>query len=40
MEADRGCERDVEHRINKGFRVSGALKSVLRNRGLGIKSKQ
>ena len=34
--ADGGCERDVVHRINEGYRASGALKSVLSNRGLGI----
>ena len=34
--ADGGCERDVIHRMNEGGRAWGALKSVLRNRGLGI----
>ena len=32
--ADGGCERDVVHRMNEGYRACGALKSVLR--GLGI----
>ena len=38
--ADGGCERDVVHRINEGYRAWGALKSVLSNRGLGIKAKK
>ena len=37
---DGGCERDVVHRINEGYRAWGALKSVLSNRGLGIKAKK
>ena len=40
MAADEGCERDVVHRMNEGYRVWGALKSVLSNRGLGIKAKK
>ena len=36
--ADGGCERDVVHRINEGCRAWEALKSVLSNRGLGIKT--
>ena len=39
MAADGGCERDVVHRMNEGCRAWGALKSVLSNRGLGIKAK-
>ena len=35
-----GCERDVIHRMNKGYRVWGAIKSMLSNRGLGIKAKK
>ena len=35
--ADGGCERDVVHRMNEGYRARGALKSVPSNRGLGIK---
>ena len=35
-----GCERDVVHRMNDGYRAWGALKSVLSNRGLGIKAKK
>ena len=38
--ADRGCERDVIHRMNEGYRAWGALKSVPSNRGLGIKAKK
>ena len=37
VEADGGCERDVVHRMNEGYRAWGALKSVLSNRGLGIR---
>ena len=40
MAADGGCERDVVHRMNKGYRAWGALKSVMSNRGLGIKAKK
>ena len=36
--AEGGCERDVVHRINEGYRALGALKTVLSNRGLGIKA--
>ena len=38
--SDQGCEEDVVHRMNEGYRVWGALKSVLSNRGLGIKAKK
>ena len=38
--ADGGCERDVVHRMNEGYRVWGALKSVLSYRGLRIKAKK
>ena len=31
---------DVVHRMNEGYRAWGALKSVLSNRGLGIKAKK
>ena len=37
--ADEGCERYVVHRKNEGQRVWGALKSVLSNRGLGIRTR-
>ena len=36
--ADGGCERDVVHRKNEGYRACGAQKRVLTNRGLGIKA--
>ena len=36
---DRGCERDVVHRINEGYRAWIVLKSVVNNRGLGINAK-
>ena len=35
--ADGGREMDVVHRMNEGYRAWGTLKSVLSNRGLGIK---
>ena len=38
--ADGGCERDVGHRMNEGYRAWRALTSVLSNRGLGIKAKK
>ena len=38
--ADGGCVKDVVHRMNEGYRAWGALKSVLSNRGLGIKAKK
>ena len=42
MGADGGCERDVTlvHRLNEGYRAWGPLKSVLSNKGLGIKAKE
>ena len=40
MAADGGCERDVVHRMNEGYRAWGALKSVLSNRGLRITAKK
>ena len=40
MAADGGCERDMVHRMNEGYRAWGALKSVLINRGLVIKAKK
>ena len=38
--ADGGCERDVLHRMNERYRAWRALKSILSNRGLGIKAKK
>ena len=40
MAADGGCERDVVHRMNEGYRAWGALKNVLSKRGLGKKAKK
>ena len=40
VEAGGGCERDVVHRKNEGYKAWGALKRVLSNRGLGIKAKK
>ena len=37
--ADGGCERNVVHRMNEGYRARGVLKSVLSNRRLGVKAK-
>ena len=37
--ADGGCERDVIQRMNEGYRAWRVLKSVLSNKGLGIKAK-
>ena len=37
---DGGCERDVLHRMNEGYRAWGVMKSVISNRGLGIKAKK
>ena len=36
--ADGGCERNVVHRMNEGYRAWRALRDVLSNRGLGIKA--
>ena len=36
--ADGGCERDVVHRMNEGYRAWGALKSVLNNREFAINA--
>ena len=40
MAADGGCERDVVHRMNEGYRAWAALKSVPSYRGLGTKAKK
>ena len=40
MAADGGCESDVVHRMNEGYRDWGVLKSVLSYRVLGIKAKK
>ena len=39
MPADGGCEGDVVHRMNEGYRAWRELKSMLNNRELGIKAK-
>ena len=36
----KSCERDVVHRTNEGYGAWEALKSVLSNKGLGIKAKK
>ena len=38
--ADGGCGREVVQRMNEGYRAWGVLKSMLSNRGLGIKAKK
>ena len=38
--AEGGCERDLVHRMNEGYRAWEALKSARSNRGLGIKAKK
>ena len=38
--ANGGCESDVVHRMNEGYRARGVLKSVPSNSGLGIKVKK
>ena len=38
--ADGGCERDIVHRMNMGYRAWSAPKSVLSNKRLGIKAKK
>ena len=38
--ANGGCESDVVHRMNEGYKAWEALKSVLCNRGLGINAKK
>ena len=35
--ANGGVEADVHHRVNEGCKVLGALKGVMKNRGLGKK---
>ena len=35
-----GSQVDVVHRMNKGYRAWGELKTVLSNRGLGLKAKK
>ena len=37
VSADGGCERDVVHRMNEEYKAWGELKSVLSNRGFGVK---
>ena len=36
---DGGCERDLVHKINEGYKARGALKSVFSSRRLGINAK-
>ena len=34
--ADGGMEADVHHRVNESYKVLGAMKGVMKNRGLGM----
>ena len=38
--ANGGVEADVHHRVNEGCKELGALKGVLKNRGLGMNAKK
>ena len=38
--ANGGVEADVRHRVNEGCKVLGAVKGVMKNRGLGINVKR
>ena len=38
--ANGGVEADVHHRVNEGCKVLGALKGVMKNRGLGMDVKK
>ena len=38
--ANGGIEADVHHRVNEGCKVLGALKGVIKKRGLGMKVKK
>ena len=40
VEADGGCERDVVHRINEGYRAFVVLKIMQNNRGFRINAKK
>ena len=37
---DGGCEMDMVHRMNEGYKAWGVLKSVLSRRGLRINAKK
>ena len=38
--ADGGVEADVKHRVNEGCKVLGAMRGVIKNRGLGMDIKR
>ena len=38
--ANGGVEADVRHRVNEGCKVLGALKGLMKNRGLGMNVKK
>ena len=38
--ANGGVEADVRHRVNEGCKVLGALKGVMKNRGMGMNVKK
>ena len=40
LDANGGVEADVRHRVNEGCKVLGALKGVMKNKGLGMNVKK
>ena len=38
--ADGGCEKNVVHSTNQGYRAWGALEIVLGNKGFGINARK
>ena len=40
MAANGGVEADMRHRVNEGCKVLGALRGVMKNRGLGMNVKK
>ena len=38
--ANGGVEADVHHKVNEGCKMLGALKGVMKNRGLGMNAKK
>ena len=40
IDANGGVEADVRHRVNEGCKVLGAMKGVMKNRGLGMNIKK
>ena len=40
MTVEGGCEKDLGHRMNEGYKASEELKSMLSNRRIGIDSEK